>query len=98
MFRNPFLNALCAEIYIMIIVLLIQSLPHVDDQKTILMPIMMLSLFVLSASVMGFLFLAEPIQLYVENQKKDALIYFAKTVATFALITLVVFLFVVFTL
>jgi hypothetical protein len=44
----------------------------------------MLSLFVLSAAVMGFLFLSEPLYLLVENKKKEAIIFFAKIVVFFA--------------
>jgi hypothetical protein len=56
----------------------------------------MLSLFVLSAAVMGYLFLSEPITLLVENRKREAVIFFAKIVGFFAgfvaLFTLLLFL------
>ena len=44
----------------------------------------MLSLFVLSAAVMGFLFLSEPLYLLMENQKQEAITFFAKVVGIFA--------------
>jgi hypothetical protein len=44
----------------------------------------LLGLFVLSAAVMGFLFLYEPLCLYMENHKKEAVVFFAKIVGVFA--------------
>ena len=44
----------------------------------------MLSLFVLSAAVMGFLFLSEPLKLLIESRKQEALVFFAKVVGFFA--------------
>jgi len=44
----------------------------------------MLSLFVLSAAIMGYLFLSEPLQLFLENKKQEAVTFFAKTVGIFA--------------
>ena len=55
---------------------------HIPD--TILAPITMLSLFVLSAAVMGILFVYEPLRLFLENQKQQALSFFLKTIGTFA--------------
>lgn len=53
------------------------------------MPMTMLGVFVLSAAVMGFLFLSEPLRLFLENQKQEAFIFFAKTVGVFACFVLV---------
>ena len=55
---------------------------HTPD--TILAPVTMLSLFVLSASIMGILFVYEPLRLFLENQKREALSFLLKTVGTFA--------------
>ena len=49
-----------------------------------LMPVIMLSLFVLSAAIMGILFVYEPARLFFENQKQQALSFLIKTVGTFA--------------
>ena len=56
--------------------------------ETILIPIAMLSLFVLSAAVMGYLFVAGPVQMYLEGQKKEGINLFIQTVMIFAGITL----------
>ena len=85
--QNPFLNAVLAALYIVLIVSVISSFERFADRPdTIMAPIIMLSLFVLSASIMGFLFVARPIQLFLENQKHEAVKFFGKTVGTFALI------------
>jgi hypothetical protein len=83
--KKPFLYALVAALYIVNIVLVINlaatfSIPD----NTILIPMVMLSLFVLSAAVMGYLFLSEPLQLFMDNKRKEAVAFFAKTVGIFA--------------
>jgi hypothetical protein len=55
-----------------------------SQNGTILIPMTMLSLFVLSAAVMGFLFLSEPLYLLMENRKQEAILFFGKTVGIFA--------------
>jgi len=82
--KKPFLYALGAALYIVIIVFVINSLTSILPGKTIIIPMVLLGLFVLSALVMGFLFLYEPLQLYLENHKKEALSFFAKVVGIFA--------------
>jgi hypothetical protein len=37
-----------------------------------------------SAAIMGYLFLSEPLYLLMENRKQEAIIFFAKTVGIFA--------------
>jgi hypothetical protein len=89
--KKPFLNALSATLYIVIIVLLIQSFGYFlkDTKDTIIIPMTMLSLFVLSAAVMGFLFLSEPLSLLLENKKQEAIVFFSKTVGVFACFVIV---------
>ena len=84
--KKPFLHALAAALYIVFIVLAIRDVTSVlqNGKETILIPMAMLSLFVLSAAVMGFLFLSEPLQLLIENKKREAVIFFAKIVGIFA--------------
>ena len=55
-------------------------------EETLFIPMAMLSLFVLSAAVMGFLFIYHPATLFLEGKKNEALSHFSKTVGTFALI------------
>lgn len=82
--KKPFLYAVGAAVYIIIIVLGINTLIPILPNKSLLIPMAMLSLFVLSAAIMGFLFLSEPLYLLVENRKKEAIIFFAKIVGFFA--------------
>ena len=82
--KKPFFYALGAALYIVVIVFGINIITSILADKTILIPITMLGLFVLSAAIMGFLFLLEPFRLYMENQKKEAIVFFAKIVGFFA--------------
>lgn len=97
--KKPFLHALGAALYIVIIVFVAQAVGTAlkGHNNNILDPLTMLSLFVLSAAVMGYLFLAEPLRLLVENRKQEALTFFAKVVGFFAcfvaLYTILLFIF-----
>lgn len=84
--KKPFLHALTAALYIVVIVLVVQVVGFAlqDQNETIIIPMTMLSLFVLSAAVMGFLFLSEPLYLLAENRKQEAIVFFAKVVGFFA--------------
>jgi hypothetical protein len=90
--KNPFLNAVFAVMYIMLVAsVMYYGLETVAPADTIIMPIAMISLFTLSAAVMGYLFLYGPIQLYLEGDKKGAMNLFLKTVFVFAIITIFIF-------
>jgi small-conductance mechanosensitive channel len=82
--KKPFTYALVAIAYIVTIVLAVNSSKYFLPKETILIPMVMLSLFVLSAAIMGFLFLSEPLKLFLENHKEEAVVFFAKTVGIFA--------------
>lgn len=83
--KNPFLNALTAAAYIVVIVLVMNvfGLLGIQD-NSIIIPMTMLSLLVLSVTIMGLLFFVEPLRLYFENQKQEALTFFTKTIGYFA--------------
>jgi hypothetical protein len=53
--------------------------------ESIFIPIAMLSLFVFSAATMSYLFMYEPLQLFLEGKKKDAVNLFIKTLFVFAI-------------
>ena len=86
MIKNPYLNAFMALGYIALIILVISKTSSIaaNTPDTLLAPVTMLSLFVLSAAIMGILFVYEPARLFLENQKQQALSFLLKTVATFA--------------
>lgn len=98
--KNPFLNAGLATLYISGVV---SVLTYFDGQTpdgsepSILVPMALLSLFVLSASVMAYLFLGQPFMLYHEGKKAEAVKFFFTTVVTFAVITLALLGIVVYT-
>ena len=88
MTKNPFLNAGAAAAYIAFIVFIISSfVDRPNLESTLFVPMAMLSLFTLSAAVMGYLFLSQPVQMYLAGEKKQAVKFFLHTVAGFAVIT-----------
>ena len=89
MTKNPYLNALLAWLYIVSVVLLITYGPAFVREKpdTILAPMAMLSLLVFSVAFMGYTFFFQPITMYLEGQKREAVELFTKTLGTFAAIT-----------
>lgn len=96
MTKNPFLNTLAALVYIAIVASVMfyagKALPKED---TFLAPIVALSLFTLSAAVMGYIFGYQPFQLYFNNKKKQAIDLFLKTILAFggATLLLIILLF-----
>src|SRR3990167_4916184 len=91
--RNPFINALGAALYIVVVAcIMYYGLKENGKGESVLIPIAILSLFTLSAAVMGYLFLSEPIQMYLDGKKKEAIRYFVMTLLSFAAITALVFL------
>ena len=82
--KKPFLFSLVAAVYIANIVLAINFSSSLAPKETILIPMIMLSLFVMSVAVMGFLFFYEPLQLLMDNKKREAVSFFAKMIGFFA--------------
>ena len=92
MIKNPFINAAFATLYITLIALfMFYGSKLFPPKDTILVPIAMISLFTLSAAMMGYLFLYQPLVLILDGHKNKAVKFFLQTVATFAGITVLVF-------
>jgi hypothetical protein len=91
--KNPFLNGLAATLYIILVVTVMtfgmKLVPHPNPFIT---PLAVLSLFTLSAAVMGYIFCLQPLQMYLDGHKKAAVNLFLQTVAVFAGITTLIFL------
>jgi len=88
MSKNPLVNALVASAYITALVSVVFNAPKTTPfENTIMAPIIFLSVFVLSAAVMGFLFVYQPLRLFFENKQQEAVKLFLLTVASFAGIT-----------
>jgi len=94
MTKNPYINALVAGAYIIFVVLLITYGPTFvrDEPDTILAPMAMLSLLVLSVAFMGYTFFLSPIRMYIDGQKREAAELFTKTLVTFSILTGVIVL------
>ncbi|MFZ3020013.1 MAG: hypothetical protein WA051_00640 [Minisyncoccia bacterium] len=84
MTKSPYLNALLAVLYIAIIVSGLGLTEHSKNEGTLLVPLFMLSLLVISASVMAVLFFYTPAKMFLDNQREEALKFFFKTLGTFA--------------
>ncbi len=92
MLKNPIVNAVLATGYITLVVSLLYYSPKfVDEANSVLAPIAMLSLLVLSVATMAYLFFYTPVMLYVENRKEESIRYFFKTLGAFAGITILLF-------
>ncbi|MBI4098196.1 MAG: hypothetical protein HY426_04125 [Candidatus Levybacteria bacterium] len=93
MSKNPLLNATSAIIYIIAIALVMHfGSKNVPQDPSIIGPIAGISLFTLSAAVMSYIFGYQPILLFLEGKKKDAVDLFLKTTAIFGGITAVILL------
>jgi len=92
MTKNPILNALGALVYIVIVSSILYGGAMLKvGQNAIIAPIAMVSLFTLSAAVMGYIFLYQPIQLFLENKKQQAVRVFIRTVGAFGFMTFCIF-------
>jgi hypothetical protein len=63
--------------------------PLRNKPDTFFAPIVVLSVFTLSVAVMAFLFFYQPLMLFIEGKKKEAINLFIKTVGVFGVITAV---------
>ena len=89
MTKNPVLNALAAISYILIIAsVMYYGTEHIKPGNSVLAPIAVLSLFTLSAAIMGYVFCYNPAMLFIEGKKKNAVDLFLKTTLVFGGITL----------
>lgn len=87
--KNPLVNAALAFLYICTLVFVMTwGSKLIPQQDPAIMPVIMISLFTLSAAVMAYLFCLQPIQLFLEGQKKQAVNLFLQTVGVFGGITI----------
>jgi len=91
MSKNPIINALSASAYIILVVSVMTFVtqPLRNKPDTFGAPIIMLSVLTLSVAVMAFLFFYQPLLLFIEGKKKEAVNLFIKTVGVFGAITAV---------
>lgn len=88
MTKSPVYNASAASLYIILIALFMSvGTKHIPKEDTVFAPIAMISLFTLSAAVMGYLFCYSPLMLYFDGKKKQSVNLFLQTVGMFAVFT-----------
>src|SRR3990172_12807860 len=88
MTKSPIINSLVAASYIVAIAVVMRwGTKRVAPVDNVLAPIAMISLFTLSAAVMGYIFLYQPGMLYMDGKKKAAVDLFLKTVGAFGALT-----------
>lgn len=94
MIKNPLINAVLAEAYIIIVASGIHYAPKQlgSQPDTVLAPIAMLSLLTFSVAMMGYFFAWQPLQLYWDGEKKRAVNFFLQTLGYFAGTTIIVVL------
>ncbi|MDP3941639.1 MAG: hypothetical protein Q8Q49_05015 [bacterium] len=93
MLKTPLLNSLAAILYITLVAtVMFYGTKHIPIPNSFLGPIAVVSLFTLSAAVMGYLFLYQPLQLYLGDKKQAAVQFFLQTVGIFAGITVLIFI------
>jgi len=92
MSKNPIINALSASAYIILVVSVMTFVtqPLRSKPDTFFAPITFLFVLSLSVSVMAFLFFYQPLLLFIEGKKKEAVNLFVKTIGIFAVITTIV--------
>ncbi len=93
--KNALLNALATIAYIALIAsflfYVLKSFgPSADN--TVLIPIVMLSLFVFSAAFTGMLVFGRPIIWYLDGKKEEAIYLLAYTLVIFLIITIIALL------
>ena len=91
MTRTPLTNAVLAAGYIAAVASAMFYAPRVAsgaDPAFPIIPFVIISLFTLSAAVMAYLFLSQPVALYFSGDARGAAGLFLKTVGIFAVITL----------
>jgi hypothetical protein len=88
--RSSLRNALGTAVYVAIVALIIYNAQKIfGTMRNITGPISFLLLFVTSAAITGFLVLGQPVMLYVDNKKKDAIKLFILTVAWLFILTVI---------
>lgn len=71
--------------------LLFQAENIFDNDDTFLIPVGMLLLFVLSATIVGSLVLGRPILMYLEGQKKEAIKFLGGTLLWLFVLVVIIF-------
>lgn len=89
MTRNPIINSLLATGYIALVAFVMDTVSKQlpKGPQSFLAPAAFVSMFTLSAAMMGLMFGYEPFKLYFDDKKKEAISLLFKTVLVFAITT-----------
>jgi hypothetical protein len=83
-------NALGTAVYVALVSLIILNGQKIfGTMRNIIGPIAFLLLFVTSAAITGFLVLGQPIMLYIDNKRQQAIRLFLLTVAWLFIFTVI---------
>ncbi|MDO8510349.1 MAG: hypothetical protein Q7S15_01865 [bacterium] len=84
-------SALAVFAYVLLIVLFLSNAgDRFGESEELLIPVFMLLLFIISATITGLLVLAKPIHLYITGFKRDAFILLFGTLGWLMLLLIVV--------
>ena len=93
MTKNPFLSAATATLYIILVALIMHfGSQNAPQDASLIGPIAGISLFTLSAAVMGYIFCYQPFILFLDGKRKEAVDLFLKTTLAFGIITAAILL------
>lgn len=82
---KSFLSAVGVLIYVSAVALLMSNGQRIFGGESFVVPLFMLLLFVVSASVTGLLVLGKPVRLYFDGLKREAIILLLSTLGWLAL-------------
>lgn len=87
--QKSILAAVGVEVYIFLIATIMNNGEKIfGKQDTVVLIVIMLMIFTLSAAVVGGLIVAKPIFLYIDGKKKEAVSLFISTIISVAVLTL----------
>jgi hypothetical protein len=94
--KNAVANAVGTAVYVTLVATFLSNAEQLfgrdgGDPKSVLVPIAMLLLLVLSAAITGSLVLGKPTLWYLDGKKKEALSLLAYTLASIFVIVVIVF-------
>jgi len=97
--KRSLIHGIAVFSYIVLIVWLLSNITSWfgEDDRGILAPVLILSIFVISALITGSLVLGKPLMLYLDGKKKDAVKMVFYTGLTILLIVICVFIIFAFT-
>lgn len=93
--KTAFANTLLTVLYITLVASILRNAERLFGQvpePNVLIPILMLSLFVFSAAITGFLVFGRPMMWYLDGRKEDSLSLLAYTLVIFFVIIVILLL------